>query len=300
MRFPLKSAVAALVATMFHTGALAADFRAPYSPPQNDDVPVELGTGWYIRGDLDFARENAPVLTADLGSLATNMLRNNIAAGGGIGYQFNNFLRMDVTGEYRKQKTTLNGDEAFPCPYSIAGVSQALNPLTPATLTPVGITALYNQCGARQGGSLSRLVGLVNAYVDLGHWWHITPYVGGGVGLSYTRGNSTVGYYNLADGSPYDVTLTPPAGFPVNWFGAPVPVGHVNWDRSLVTRRYSLAWALMAGAAYDLTPHVKLDLGYRFINLGKVPGVASVSGAPASSPNTTAHEIRLGLRYVID
>jgi hypothetical protein len=47
MRFPIKSAVAALVATMSCTAVFAADLlRAPYSPAQNDDVPVEFGTGW--------------------------------------------------------------------------------------------------------------------------------------------------------------------------------------------------------------------------------------------------------------
>jgi len=40
MRFPLKSAAAALIATLFHTGALAADLSAPYSPPQNDDCQL--------------------------------------------------------------------------------------------------------------------------------------------------------------------------------------------------------------------------------------------------------------------
>jgi opacity protein-like surface antigen len=56
----------------------------------------------------------------------------------------------------------------------------------------------------------------------------------------------------------------------------------------------------MAGFAYDLTTHAKLDVGYRYINLGKVDGIASSLGTAVASPNTTAHEVRLGLRYVID
>ena len=48
-------------------------------------LPVELGTGWYIRGDLTFARENQPLLTPDLSQININKLRNNIGAGGGIG-----------------------------------------------------------------------------------------------------------------------------------------------------------------------------------------------------------------------
>jgi opacity protein-like surface antigen len=294
MRFPLKAAAAAIFATVFHAGALAADFRAPYSPPQNDDYPVELGTGWYIRGDLDFARENAPVLTTDLGSLASKMLRNNIAAGAGFGYQFNNWIRVDATGEFRRQKTTLNGTDALSCPYSIAGVSDLQG-------QPIGIGGLFNTCGSRQSASLQRMVGLVNGYVDLGHWWHLTPYVGAGVGLSYTRLNGSVNYYNLSDGTPYDVTTSYPNGFPPVWFSTPVQVGHINWDRSITSRQVALAWALMAGVAYDLTTHAKIDVGYRYLNMGKLNGVASVAGgSSATSPSTTAQEVRVGLRYVID
>jgi opacity protein-like surface antigen len=292
MRFPLKSAAAALVVTIFHTGALAADLRAPYSPQQNDDLPVELGSGWYIRGDLSFARENAPVLTADLSSLSSQ-LKNNIAAGGGFGYQFNNWFRADVTGEFRRQKTTLNSTDVLSCPYSIAGVSDAAQ-------NPVGIAGLFNTCGSRQAASIQRMVGLVNGYVDLGHWWHITPYVGAGVGISYTRVNGTVNYFNVSDGSPYDVTTSFPNGFPPVWFSTPVQVGHINWDRSISSRQFALAWALMAGVAYDLTTHTKIDVGYRYLNMGKINGVASASGASPTSAKSTAQEVRVGLRYVID
>jgi opacity protein-like surface antigen len=292
MRFPLKSAVAALIATMFHTGALGADLRAPYSPAQNDDVPVELGTGWYIRGDLDFARENAPVLSADLSSL-TRQLRNNVAAGGGFGYQFNNFIRVDATAEFRRQKTVLNSTDVLSCPYAIAGVSDAQQ-------HPIGLAGLFNTCGSRQSASVQRLVGLANGYIDLGHWWHLTPYVGAGVGLSYTRVNGTVNYYNLSDGSPYDVTTTFPNGFPPVWFSTPVQVGHINWDRSITSKQFALAWALMAGVAYDLTTHAKLDIGYRYLNAGKINGISSASGAAPTAAKSTSQEIRVGLRYVID
>ncbi|MBV8850558.1 MAG: porin family protein [Methylobacteriaceae bacterium] len=296
MRFPIKSATVALAIAASSSTLFAADLlRAPFSPPQNDDVPVELGTGWYIRGDLDFARENAPVLTADLGSTARNLLRNNIAAGGGFGYQFNNWIRTDVTAEFRRQKTTFNGTDVIACPYTIAGVSDANG-------NPVGIAGLFNNCGSRQTASLQRMVGLVNGYVDLGNWWHIAPYVGAGVGISYTRLNGAVNYYNLSDGSPYDVTTSYPNGFPPIWINSPpVPVGHINWDRTITSRQVALAWALMAGVAYDLTPHAKIDVGYRYLNMGRLNGVASVMGGTSSnSSNTTAQEVRVGLRYVID
>jgi opacity protein-like surface antigen len=287
------SAAAALAGALCLSGAFAADFRAPYMPSQNDDVPVELGSGWYIRGDLSVARENQPILTPDLGSLTSNRVRNNLALGGGFGYQLNDWFRADVTGEIRRQKATLNGTNSVECPYTIAGVSDSAQ-------NPIGIAALFNQCGSRQAASIERAVGLVNGYVDLGHWWHVTPYVGAGIGVSYARVNGTVNYYNTSDGSSYDVTTSFPSGYPAIWYSTPVPFGHINWDRSIVSHQFSLAWALMAGFTYDLTTHAKVDIGYRFINFGKVTGVSSASGGVVTSPTSTAQEVRVGLRYVID
>jgi opacity protein-like surface antigen len=56
----------------------------------------------------------------------------------------------------------------------------------------------------------------------------------------------------------------------------------------------------MAGVAYDLTTHTKIDVGYRYLNMGKINGVASASGASPTSAKSTAQEVRIGLRYVID
>ena len=84
------------------------------------------------------------------------------------------------------------------------------------------------------------------------------------------------------------------------WFTTPVTFGHINWDRAVTVHKFGFAWALMAGVAYDLTTHAKLDRGYRYLNLGKVTGVSSALGGPVSSPNTNSHEVRVGIRYVID
>jgi opacity protein-like surface antigen len=79
-----------------------------------------------------------------------------------------------------------------------------------------------------------------------------------------------------------------------------VTFGHINWDRAVTVHKFGFAWALMAGVAYDLTTHAKLDRGYRYLNLGKVTGVSSALGGPVSSPTTNSHEVRVGIRYVID
>jgi opacity protein-like surface antigen len=69
----------------------------------------------------------------------------------------------------------------------------------------------------------------------------------------------------------------------------------------------NLAWALMAGTSYDLSQAAKLDLGYRYLNLGS--GIAASSdllnctcgtvGAPLKMSDLHAHEFRVGVRWAL-
>ena len=52
---------------------------------------------------------------------------------------------------------------------------------------------------------------------------------------------------------------------------------------------HNLAFALMAGITLDVYAHTKLDIGYRYLNSGRFDGV-----------NLYNHELRAGLRYMID
>jgi opacity protein-like surface antigen len=154
----LALAGAAVVATI--PAARAADMPlAPPPPP-----PVECCGGWYLRGDIGFSAENAQNFHED-GLIPAPTSVQNAASGfetGGIfrvglGYQFNSWLRADVTGEYR----------------------------TPATWSSFDIT--------NSGGTLipehvtlqkSEFVALANVYADLGTWWCVTPFIGAGAGFA--------------------------------------------------------------------------------------------------------------------
>ena len=74
----------------------------------------------------------------------------------GVGYQFNSWFRADITGEYR-------------CKVHFSGTDFATFPGS------APISDVYS-------GGYTSWVGLVNAYVDLGTWWCMTPFVGAGVG----------------------------------------------------------------------------------------------------------------------
>ncbi|MET3856001.1 outer membrane protein [Rhizobium sp. OAE497] len=118
---------------------------------------------------------------------------------------------------------------------------------------------------------------MANAYVDLGTYGVFTPYVGGGIGGTY------VNWKNLRNTS-CDVTD------PTNCDPTVTHDGKGNW-------RFS--YALMAGAAIDVTCNVKADVGYRFLHVdgGSMFGYAD-NGGPGRDKGFNVHEVRAGARYL--
>ena len=100
-RLPISICAAALLAASV---AHAADYPQPIyvQPPV-----IEEFSGWYLRGDIGFSNQQvgslfneqysafSSVQTVDKGFDAAPFF------GLGIGYNFNDWLRFDVTGEYR-------------------------------------------------------------------------------------------------------------------------------------------------------------------------------------------------------
>ncbi|MBI3276059.1 MAG: porin family protein, partial [Methylocystis sp.] len=222
--------LAAAFAAAASPTAFAADLLPP-PPPIEAPPPPEFG-GWYLRGDVgvginqlnDFRRTLAPF--NGLGGPAPTDVVLNFAslgdsafAGAGAGFQFNNWLRADVTGEFRTEATFRDTESvhAF-CPTSI--------------------------CLDHETAGLATALFLANGFVDLGTWFDVTPFVGGGVGLAHHW------FAALTDIS---------AGFPGSAGGL-----------AAATTRTNFAWAVMAGLDFNVTPRLKLELGWRFVDMGRV------------------------------
>ena len=59
-----------------------------------------------------------------------------------------------------------------------------------------------------------------------------------------------------------------------------------------------LAAALLAGVAYALTDRAKLDIGFRYMNLGQYQ---PLPGSTAAGVGTVSvKEVKVGVRYMID
>jgi opacity protein-like surface antigen len=247
--------------------AFAADLtpRLPYAePPAAGPAVAELGSGWYIRGDLgysDFEKPgDKPYSTVAVVPFDKERLKGTGAAGGGIGYKFTNWLRADVTADYR-----LGSD------------FDALSSKT-----------RYVEGFSRDTAKMQASTLLFNAYFDLGTWYGVTPYVGAGVGVAQNRFH----------GYAAQVTcITPTCG---DTSGATYALGPQPKSFVPSGTRTNLAWALMAGASMQVLPGVLVDAGYRFVNLGEARTKLDQFGVGTRTTDLHAHEIRVGVRYMID
>ena len=97
-------------------------------------------------------------------------------------------------------------------------------------------------CGATfcldtYSGQFSQAVFLTNGYVDVGTWYGVTPFVGAGVGFARSK------LASLTDNG---------AG---NGFASD-------------TVKTNFAWAAHAGLGYNVSPNLKLEFSYRYLNTG--------------------------------
>jgi opacity protein-like surface antigen len=127
--------------------------------------------------------------------------------------------------------------------------------------------------GANFSTSVKSLTVMFNGYYDLGNVGGFVPYVGAGVGAAH----NDVGR----------VTFT----------GDPGLANPLNGDD-----KWSLAWSLMAGVGYQISDRITLDIGYRYIDLGKVQSSRVDSTGYSLNPHfrlddLTAHEFKVGLRF---
>lgn len=285
------------------TLAGAADL-GPAVAPVADESPVEFGAGWYIRGDLAWTQDKVPVVYSDLVTTFSDKKRFGASGAIGAGYQLNNFFRLDATLEVRRNQTqTITGPNVV-CPYQLVGYNSAV------TNSPLGFAYNTNDtCAPTESSRVGMWGGLVNAYLDLGAWRGVTPYVGAGVGFFAHRTSANLNYYRTSDGAPYAADLTATGTFPLIWVDAlngarlnPQPnvsFTRQNWNRQTFRTTYKLGWALMGGVAIDITRNMKLDVGYRYLSLGDYTSLPNRAGN-TTTKRLSAQEVRLGVRYLID
>jgi opacity protein-like surface antigen len=241
-----------LIAGIAATAAMAATAKAADMPMiVKAPVVVEQFGGWYLRGDIGMTNQQVKSISNVLFDSSVQVLFKEFDSGMlfglGAGYAFNDWFRVDVTGEYRG-RTAFRGFDVY----------------------PGGANDYY--------GTKSEWLFLANAYIDLGTWWCITPFVGAGIGFSR----------NTMD----------------NFRDVNVPNQGIAYGTS--TTQTELAWALHAGLAYKVTKNFTAELAYRYTHLGdfKSGDITTYNGInavynPMYFNNVYSHDIKLGLRWAL-
>jgi opacity protein-like surface antigen len=149
-------------------------------PPRVLNYPAQVVdpgvSGWYLRGDVGVGimstgswyetSVDSPQPNQTNGWL-DRRINDTSTIDVGVGYQFTDNLRGDVTIGYRTA-TALHGGNYISNPNN--------NPTT-------GENSIT--------GSVSSVVGLVNGYYDITRWNGLTPYVGVGIGAAYNTMGAT-------------------------------------------------------------------------------------------------------------
>ena len=248
--------------------AQAADLGLPPPPIEIiEPVCTTCGGPWYLKGFIGAANPT-------VGSIETEVfafndfqvfhedIKSSTLFGAGFGYDTGHYFRFDVTGEYRGKSLFIAQDRY---PGGNGTFSRDSN-LADDTFLPG--TNEYT-------ADIESWLGLANMYIDLGTWYCVTPYIGGGVGVASISvlGLKDVNVPNLGVAYGADHTET------------------------------NFAWAVYAGLAYEVTSAVTLDLSYRYADLGDArsgtvtayDGSSSFSGVDIN--DIDSHDLMLGVRW---
>lgn len=287
----MKRILATASAMFLAVGALqAADLDAPlYGVKAPEMVPVEIGNSWYLRGDISYNFEGR-MNNIGTGSIVPgfdNDYQDGIAVGGGVGYQFNNYLRFDAT-----------VDRIFSSEYSestqVASTGLCLG--TAAVTQPDGsITyeARNLPCVSEDSVSYNAITVMANAYVDLGTYMGFTPYVGGGVGMGRVRWSEETGRLYC-----YPGVVAGEERF-CNYTGAEANTNLEQPGTVSEGSDFRLAYSVMAGVGYKMSKNMTLDLGYKYTKVGDGSEIvySTTTGSSLAQNGFDIHQVRAGLRY---
>ena len=256
----VKVVSVAAFAALFAGAASAADMPQP--PP----IPIEeVAAGWYLRGDIGMTNQGFEALHQRLydnpGTTVEQVGHgwdSSMFFGVGVGYKFNDWFRADLTGEYRG-KANFHGSD---------------------NVRFTGGLGVDNYSGSK-----SEWLVLANAYVDLGTWWCITPYVGVGIGAA------RVSIWGFRDD-----------GF--------TSIGGVQSNSTTYAgdaSKWNFAWALHAGLTYNITQSFAIDFGYRYVDLGdgttgptRAFDNSFTNGGPFTFRHLYSHDLKLGVRWLLE
>lgn len=280
----MKSLVSRSLAAALLLGAsgpaLSADLdNIVYAPELPRTVPVEVGNGWYLRGDVsyDFSTDgggtsfrtyNTATNTYGTQNYTSSTMSTDWGVGAAIGYQLTDWLRAEAALDYYSGSFSNASSSGAPC---LSGGGGPVN----------------TGCSTTGSADFDAYGLMANGYIDLGTYVGFTPYVGAGAGMT------------LVDYGGYtsqDVCVDGVAACAGATFAAQSHAGQSDWR---------FTYALMAGMAYSFSRNLKADIGYRYINVaggdaygfGTSAVAGGATGVQGADNGFDVHQIRASLRY---
>ena len=246
------------------TAAFAADMPI-MPPPAYAPPPPQEFSGWYLRGDVGMTNQSIKSLN---NPDPANVLFTQTGVGFdssplfdlGVGYQFNNWFRVDVTGQYRG-RANFHGSQ-----FTTAFAGSAL---------------VDNYTGSK-----SETVVMANGYVDLGTWWCVTPYIGAGVGASYNRISD---FRDDGFGNTFGVAR------PVSFVYAS-DAGKWNFAWAL---HAGLGYKITPNATVELG-YSYMNLGDATTGVNSNFAGTATAQYPWTMHDITSHDLKLGVRWNLD
>jgi opacity protein-like surface antigen len=266
----VKCLLAAGAASLLSTAAFAADMPiAP--PPMYAPPPAAEFSGWYLRGDIGMTNQqlkslNNPDPTVPASLVSTGMGFDSATLFDvGVGYQFNNWFRADIVGQWRG-RANFHGSQSVP--------------VNPPAFPGVTFAQVNNYSGSK-----SEAVVMANGYVDLGTWWCVTPYIGAGIGTAYNKisgfRDDGVTYIN---GSPFPgVAYASDAG---------------KWNFAWALHA-GLGYRVTENVTLELG-YSYMNLGDATTGVNSKFDGSAAAQYPWTMKNITSNDLRLGVRWDLD
>lgn len=312
-RIVVTSCIAVLAGVM--APAQAADLdEIIYAKELRETKTVEIGSGWYLRGDLGYqvnkkygstvANATSPfqglVPFTPSGALSQNNDFASMTVNIGAGYHLNDLFRVDFNlaavgqnafGQDGTFTGGCGGTRTITTTNYVGGV-----PVVPSTTTS-SVSSV--NCNGSISVDNAMYLGMLNGYVDLGTFAGFTPYIGAGVGLAYTKqtaradgrcqGSQTVsGVTGVSQ-----TTNTFVCNNQTSFASPAVDVSLLNYKAD----QWSIAYSLNAGVGYRITKNMTLDLGYQFTSAPNAQYADFSGGTFSQKKGVDIHEVRFGLRY---
>jgi opacity protein-like surface antigen len=282
----------------FVAPAFAADSDLIIPAAQEEYVPVEIGSGWYIRGDIgyniggrqyDESYDLAPRTFDD-------SYADGLNVGVGVGYRYNDIFRMDSTFDRVLGGSFSNTQLVAPTgPCNGTG-------LYVDTTTGVSYMGPFNitNCLRKDEASYNAWIAMGNAYADLGTINGFTPFVGAGLGvakINWQEETNSITCIPVA--SDVHVEACSATGSV-----AQPPLNTIYTEPGIVNNgsNWKLAMSVTAGVSYEVQKGLHLDTSYKFTSIGGGFGSIPYGPTPGSSiakDGFGLHQVKVGVRYDI-